>query len=38
MFVEDVRQVLHEAFRGTEVAKRWQETLPMDEEPQRERH
>ncbi|XAO21517.1 ATP-dependent protease La [Cryptococcus bacillisporus CA1280] len=38
VFVEDVRQVLHEAFRGTEVAKRWQETLPMDEEPQRERH
>lgn len=38
VFVEDVRQVLHEAFRGTEVEKRWQETLPMEEEPQRERH
>ncbi|ODN81802.1 ATP-dependent protease La [Cryptococcus amylolentus CBS 6039] len=38
VFVEDVLQVLHEAFRGSEAEKRWQETLPMDEEPERVKH
>lgn len=35
VFVEDVRQVLHEVFAGSEAAKRWEETLPRDKEPQR---
>lgn len=38
VFVDDVRQVLHEVFRGTPAAERWLETLPVDEQPQREKH
>ncbi|KAL1408196.1 ATP-dependent Lon protease pim1 [Vanrija albida] len=38
VFVEDVRQVIHEVFRGTDIAQRWLETLPVDEPPQREKH
>jgi Lon-like ATP-dependent protease len=38
VFVDDVRQVLAEVFRGSEVAERWKETLKPDEEPQREKH
>lgn len=30
VFVDDVRQVLAEVFRGTAVAERWAETLPSD--------
>ncbi|KAJ7253539.1 ATP-dependent protease La [Mycena rebaudengoi] len=29
VYVEDVREVLHEVFRGTPVAERWKETLPL---------
>jgi Lon-like ATP-dependent protease len=32
VFVDDVRQVLHEVFRGTEAAERWKETLPIEKE------
>lgn len=35
VFVDDVRQVLAEVFRGSEVAERWSETLPAEEEPER---
>jgi Lon-like ATP-dependent protease len=35
VFVEDVRQVLHEVFRGAEAEERWKETLPSDKEPER---
>ena len=35
VFVEDVLQVLHEVFAGSEAAKRWEETLPREKEPQR---
>jgi hypothetical protein len=28
VYVEDVRDVLHEVFAGEPVAARWQETLP----------
>ena len=38
VFVDDVRQVLAEVFRGTDIAERWKETLKPDEEPQREKH
>ncbi|WOO77564.1 Lon protease, mitochondrial [Vanrija pseudolonga] len=38
VFVDDVRQVIHEVFRGTDIAQRWLETLPVDEPPQRETH
>jgi Lon-like ATP-dependent protease len=30
VYVEDVREVLHEVFRGEPVAERWKETLPVD--------
>lgn len=35
VFVDDVRQVLHEVFKGTEAAERWKATLPADKEPER---
>jgi Lon-like ATP-dependent protease len=35
VFVDEVRQVLHEVFRGTEAQKRWEETLPVESEPER---
>ena len=35
VFVEDVRQVIHEVFAGSEAAKRWAETLPREKEPER---
>jgi Lon-like ATP-dependent protease len=38
VFVDDVRQVLAEVFKGTEIAARWEETLRPDEAPQRESH
>ncbi|KAJ6577065.1 ATP-dependent protease La [Mycena vulgaris] len=31
VYVEDVREVLHEVFRGEPVAERWKETLPVVE-------
>ncbi|KAJ7716972.1 Lon protease C-terminal proteolytic domain-containing protein [Mycena maculata] len=31
VYVEDVREVLHEVFRGTPVAEGWRETLPLVE-------
>jgi Lon-like ATP-dependent protease len=31
VYVEDVKEVLHEVFRGEEVAQRWKETLPCSE-------
>ncbi|WVF69117.1 ATP-dependent protease La [Kwoniella sp. CBS 6097] len=37
VFVEDVRQVLHEVFRGTENEGRWRESLPLESQPERER-
>lgn len=33
VFVEDIRQVLHEVFRGEPVTQRWQETLPQRSNP-----
>ncbi|KAJ7675221.1 ATP-dependent protease La [Mycena rosella] len=30
VYVEDVREVLHEVFRGEPVAERWKETMPLD--------
>lgn len=33
VFVEDIRQVLHEVFRGESITKRWQETLPQRSSP-----
>ncbi|ORY25656.1 Lon protease C-terminal proteolytic domain-domain-containing protein [Naematelia encephala] len=36
VFVDEVRQVLHEVFRGTEAEERWKETLPVQQQPQRE--
>lgn len=35
VYVDSVRQVLHEVFKGEEVAERWKETLPIDKEPER---
>ena len=35
VYVDNVRQVLHEVFGGEEVAKRWKETLPVEKEPER---
>ena len=29
VYVEDVREVLHEVFRGEKIAERWKETLPI---------
>ncbi|KAJ6475802.1 Lon protease C-terminal proteolytic domain-containing protein [Mycena vitilis] len=31
VYVEDVREVLHEVFRGEPIAERWRETLPVVE-------
>lgn len=31
VFVEEVRQVLHEVFKGTDAVTRWRETLPMED-------
>ncbi|WWC62708.1 ATP-dependent protease La [Kwoniella dejecticola CBS 10117] len=36
VFVEDIRQVLYEVFRGTENEVRWRETLPLEKEPERD--
>ncbi|KAG9102441.1 ATP-dependent Lon protease pim1 [Ceratobasidium sp. UAMH 11750] len=33
VFVEDIRQVLHEVFRGEPITKRWEETLPQRSDP-----
>ncbi|CAE6424208.1 hypothetical protein ACGC1H_002616 [Rhizoctonia solani] len=33
VFVDDIRQVLHEVFKGEPVAERWKETLPQLTEP-----
>jgi len=35
VFVEEVRQVIHEVFRGTEAAERWLTTLPVSKEAER---
>jgi len=35
VYVDTVRQVLHEVFKGEEIAERWKETLPADKEPDR---
>jgi hypothetical protein len=35
VFVEEVRQVIHEVFKGSEAAKRWLETLPAEKKPER---
>lgn len=35
VYVDSVRQVLHEVFKGEEIAERWKETLPADSEPER---
>ncbi len=35
VFVEEVRQVLHEVFKGSDSAERWRETLPVEKKPQR---
>ncbi|WVW84806.1 ATP-dependent protease La [Kwoniella bestiolae CBS 10118] len=37
VFVEDIRQVLYEVFKGTENETRWRETLPLEREPEREK-
>jgi Lon-like ATP-dependent protease len=29
VYVEDIREVLHEVFKGEKVAERWKETLPL---------
>jgi Lon-like ATP-dependent protease len=29
VYVEDVREVLHEVFRGEPIVERWRETLPL---------
>ena len=29
VYVENVNEVLHEVFKGTEVAERWKDTLPV---------
>jgi Lon-like ATP-dependent protease len=33
VFVEDIRQVLHEVFRDEPVTERWKETLPQRSSP-----
>jgi hypothetical protein len=35
VFVEEVRQVLHEVFKGSKSAERWLETLPAEKKPER---
>lgn len=35
VYVDGIRQVLHEVFRGEPIAERWKETLPIDKEPER---
>ncbi|KAK6908069.1 ATP-dependent protease La [Kwoniella mangroviensis CBS 10435] len=37
VFVEDVKQVLYEVFKGTENESRWRETLPLERQPEREK-
>lgn len=32
VYVEDVREVLHEVFKDSEAEKRWRETLPVPED------
>ena len=29
VYVENVNEVLHEVFKGTEVVERWKDTLPV---------
>jgi Lon-like ATP-dependent protease len=36
VYVEDVREVLHEVFRGSRAAERWLETLPLEGEGKEE--
>ncbi|WVR06448.1 ATP-dependent protease La [Kwoniella sp. DSM 27419] len=36
VFVEHVTQVLHEVFRGTEVENRLKETMPLENQPERQ--
>lgn len=31
VYVEDVKEVLHEVFKGQEIAVRWRETMPASE-------
>lgn len=31
VYVEDVKEVLHEVFKGQAIAKRWKDTLPCGE-------
>jgi Lon-like ATP-dependent protease len=35
VFVDTVKQVLHEVFKGTEAEERWKDTLPVEQEPER---
>ena len=35
VFVDEVRQVLHEVFKGSDVVHRWAETLPVEQAPER---
>jgi Lon-like ATP-dependent protease len=35
VYVDSIRQVLHEVFKDEEIAKRWKETLPAEREPER---
>ena len=35
VFVDEVRLVLHEVFKGSEAQKRWEETLSVESEPER---
>jgi ATP-dependent Lon protease len=30
VYVENVRQVLHEVFNGTEIQEKWKTTLPLE--------
>ncbi|KAJ7048654.1 Lon protease C-terminal proteolytic domain-containing protein [Mycena amicta] len=32
VYVEDVKEVLYEVFRGTKVVERWRESMPLEEE------
>lgn len=33
VYVDNVRQVLSEVFAGSEVAKQWETTLPLEQQP-----
>lgn len=33
VFVEDIRQVLHEVFQGEAITEKWKETLPQRSSP-----